>query len=187
MRDEFLFLFLKKYQKEIGSHPALKKSALLQLSGDEKKERVMELTKENLERMYTESLKDVSVYESILEGKVSTLNTYNNGISDIMGDYPNLRKTHIQEDSEALRDLLVVICHNGLEGSLEAVKGKINEMLGTVSSIAEGESSMSDWPGCYWIQYRDFLHDLRDLITTEIPLYQASSLAIARKLAESGS
>ncbi len=95
-----------------------------------------------------------------------------------------LQKTHIQEDSEALRDLLVSICHNGLEGSLEAVQGKINEMLGAVSSIAEEESSMSDWPGCYWIQYWKFLRDLRDLITTEVPLYQASNLAIAKKLAE---
>ncbi|QWQ31140.1 hypothetical protein KOY49_02965 [Candidatus Minimicrobia vallesae] len=43
---------------------------------------------------------------------------------------------------------------------------------------------MSDWPGCYWIQYWKFLHDLRDLITTEVPLYQASNLAIAKKLAE---
>ncbi len=183
MRDEFIFLFLKKYQKEIGSHPALKKSALPQPSGDERKERAM-LTKENLESMLTENTEAISVYTEILKGKVSTLNTYNNGISDIMGDYPNLQKTHIQEDSEALRDLLVSICHNGLEGSLEAVQGKINEMLGAVSSIAEEESSMSDWPGCYWIQYWKFLRDLRDLITTEVPLYQASNLAIAKKLAE---
>jgi len=142
------------------------------------------LTKENLESMLTVYTEAISVYTEILKGKVSTLNTYNNGISDIMGDYPNLQKTHIQEDSEALRDLLVSICHNGLEGSLEAVQGKINEMLGAVSSIAEEESSMSDWPGCYWIQYWKFLHDLRDLITTEVPLYQASNLAIAKKLAE---
>ena len=85
------------------------------------------------------------MYASILEGKVSTLNAYNNGISDIMGDYPNLQKTHIQEDSEALRDLLDSICHNGPEGSLEAVQGKIDKILGAVSSIAEGESPVSDW------------------------------------------
>ena len=145
----------------------------------------MELTKkENLERMYAKNTEAISAYTRILKGKISTLNTYNNGISNIMGDCPNLRKTHIQEDSEALRDLLVVICHNGLEGSLEAVKGKINEMLDTVSSIAEKESSVSDWPGFYWIQYWEFLRDLRYLITTEVPLYQASNLAIARKLAE---
>lgn len=63
------------------------------------------LTKENLESMLTENTEAISVYTEILKGKVSTLNTYNNGISDIMGDYPNLQKTHIQEDSEALRDL----------------------------------------------------------------------------------
>ena len=134
--------------------------------------------------MQTNNTEAISVYMKILEGKVSTLNTYNNGISDIMGDYPNLRKTHIQEDSKALRDLLVVICHNGPEGSLEAVKRKINEMLGTVSSIKKGETSLSDWPGCYWSQYWEFLYGLRDLITTELPLYQASNLAIARELAE---
>ena len=88
--------------------------------------------------MYAKNTEAISAYARILEGKISTLNSYSNGISDIMGDYPNLRKTHIQEDSEALRDLLVSICHNGLEGSLEAVQGKINEMLDTVSSIAEG-------------------------------------------------
>lgn len=143
----------------------------------------MELTKENLNHMYAKNTEAISAYTRILEEKISTLNTYNNGISDIMGDYPNLRKTHIQEDSEALRDLLVVICHNGLEGSLEAVQGKINEMLGTVSSIAEGGSPISDWPGCYWSQYRDFLYSLRD-ITAELPLYRASNLAISKKLAE---
>lgn len=141
------------------------------------------LTKETLNHMYAKNTEAISAYARILEGKISTLNSYSNGISDIMGDYPNLRKTHIQEDSEALRDLLVSICHNGLEGSLEAVQGKINEMLDTVSSIAEGGSPMSDWPGCYWSQYRDFLYGLRD-ITTEVHLYQASNLAIARKLAE---
>ena len=96
------------------------------------------LTKETLNHMYAKNTEAISAYARILEGKISTLNSYSNGISDIMGDYPNLRKTHIQEDSEALRDLLVSICHNGLEGSLEAVQGKINEMLDTVSSIAEG-------------------------------------------------
>ena len=144
----------------------------------------MEVTKENLERMYTKNTEAISVYASILEGKVSTLNTYINGISDIMGDYPNLQKTHIQEDSEALRDLLDSICHNGPEGSLEAVQGKIDKILGAVSSIAEGESPVSDWPGCYWSQYSGFLHGLRELIATEVPLYQKSNLAIARKLAE---
>lgn len=142
------------------------------------------LTKEVLSHMCAKNTEAISVYASILEGKVSTLNAYNNGISDIMGDYPNLQKTHIQEDSEALRDLLDSICHNGPEGSLEAVQGKIDKILGAVSSIAEGESPVSDWPGCYWSQYSGFLHDLRELIATEIPLYQKSNLAIARKLAE---
>ena len=142
------------------------------------------LTKESLGRMYTESLKDVSVYESILEGKVSTLDTYRRGIENIVGDHPSPREIYIQEDSKTLRDLLVSICHNGLkEETSKAAKGKINEILGSISSMAP----MSDWPGCYWIQYWEFLHDLRDLITTEVPLYQASNLAIARKLAESGS
>ena len=142
------------------------------------------LTKETLNHMYAKNTEAISAYARILEGKISTLNSYSNGISDIMGDYPNLRKTHIQEDSEALRDLLVSICHNGLEGSFEAVQGKIDKILGAVSSIAEGESSMSDWPGCYWSQYSSFLYSLRELITTEVPLYQESNLAIARKLAE---
>ena len=119
------------------------------------------LTKENLSHMCAKNTEAISVYASILEGKVSTLNAYNNGISDIMGDYPNLQKTHIQEDSEALRDLLDSICHNGPEGSLEAVQGKIDKS-----------------------QYSGFLHGLRELIATEVPLYQKSNLAIARKLAE---
>ena len=157
----------------------MKKSALPQPSGNEKRERTMELTKENLESMLAKNTEAISVYTEIMEGKISTLNTYNNGISDIMSDYPNLQKTHIQEDSEALRDLLVVICHNDLEGSLEAVQGKINEMLGTVSSI----KPPSDWAEDYLNQYWRFLYDLRDLIT-ELPLYRASNLAISRKLRE---
>lgn len=143
------------------------------------------LTKENLECMRTKNMQDISVYTEILKSKVSTLDTYRRGIHKIVGDHPSPRETYIQEDSKTLRDLLVSICHNGpKEETSKAAKGKINEMLDTVSSIAEGESSMSDWPGCYWSQYRDFLHDLRDLITTEVPLYQKSNLAIARKLAE---
>ena len=150
---------------------------------------MMELTKENLESMYAESMRDVSVYESILEGKVSTLSTYIRGVDQIVDDHPNLREMHIQKDSETLRDLLVAICHNGLkEETLKAVKGKLGEMLGAVSSIEE--MSLSDWAEHYLNQYRRFLYDLRDLITTEIPLYRASNLAIARelaRLAESGS
>ena len=188
MRDEILFLFLN-HQREIRSHSALKKSALPQPSGNEKKEVMMELAKECLERMYAESMRDVSVYESILEGKVSTLSTYIRGVDQIVDDHPNLREMHIQKDSETLRDLLVVICHNGLkEETLKAVKGKLGEMLGAVSSIEE--MSLSDWAEHYLNQYRRFLYDLRELISTEIPLYQASNLAIARELAgltESGS
>ena len=150
---------------------------------------MMELTKENLESMYAESMRDVSVYESILEGKVSTLSTYIRGVDQIVDDHPNLREMHIQKDSETLRDLLVANCHNGLkEETLKAVKGKLGEMLGSVSSIEE--MSLSDWAEHYLNQYRRFLYDLRDLITTEIPLYRASNLAIARelaRLAESGS
>ena len=150
---------------------------------------MMELTKENLESMYAESMRDVSVYESILEGKVSTLSTYIRGVDQIVDDHPNLREMHIQKDSETLRDLLVAICHNGLkEETLKAVKGKLGEMLGAVSSIEE--MSLSDWAEHYLNQYRRFLYDLRELISTEIPLYQASNLAIARELAglaESGS
>ena len=137
------------------------------------------LTKENLNHMYAKNMEAISVYARILEGKISTLNAYNNGISDIMGDYPNLRKTHIQEDSEALRDLLVVICHNGLEGSLAAVQGKINEMLDTISSI----KPPSDWAEDYLNQYWKFLYDLREIVA-ELPLYRASNLAISRKLRE---
>lgn len=144
---------------------------------------MMELTKENLESMYAESMRDVSVYESILEGKVSTLSTYIRGVDQIVDDHPNLREMHIQKDSETLRDLLVAICHNGLkEETLKAVKGKLGEMLGAVSSIEE--MSLSDWAEHYLNQYRRFLYDLRDLIDMEFPLYQMSSSGIARKLAE---
>lgn len=140
------------------------------------------LTKENLESMLTKNTEAISVYMKILEEKVSTLNTYRRGIENIVGDHPSPRETYIQEDSKTLRDLLVAICHNGLEetDTLKAAKGKINEILGSISSMA----SMSDWPGCYWSQYWEFLYSLRDLITTEIPLYQASKLTISKKLAE---
>ena len=185
MRDEFLFLFLKKYQKEIGSHPALKESALPQPSGDERKERAMELTKEDLESMLTKNTAAISVYMEILARKVSTLDTYNKGISEIMTDHPDLREKYNQEDARDLRDLLFKLTHEGLnQENLGIVEKKINEMLSAVSSIAEGELPVSDWPGCYWSQYSGFLHGLRELIATEISLYQKSNLAIARKLAE---
>ena len=135
------------------------------------------LTKENLECMRTKNMQDISVYTEILKSKVSTLDTYRRGINEIVGDHPSPRETYIQEDSKTLRDLLVAICHNDLEEkTLKAAKGKINEILGSISSMAP----TSDWPGCYWIQYWEFLYGLGDLITTELTLYST----IARKLAE---
>ena len=112
MRDEILFLFLN-HQKEIRSHYALNKSALPQPSGNEKKEVMMELAKECLERMYAESMRDVSVYESILEGKVSTLSTYIRGVDQIVDDHPNLREMHIQKDSETRRDARRSLVYRG--------------------------------------------------------------------------
>jgi hypothetical protein len=188
LRDEILFLFLN-HQKEIRSHSALKKSALPQPSGNEKKEVMMELAKECLESMMTKNTEAISVYMKILEGKISTLDTYDRGISDIMANHPDLREKYSQRDVENLRDLLVVICHNGLkEETLKAVKRRVKDMIDAVSSIEE--MSLSDWAEHYLNQYRRFLYDLRELISTEIPLYQASNLAIARELAglaESGS
>lgn len=134
--------------------------------------------------MLTKNTEAISVYMKILEGKVSTLDTYNKGISEIMADHhPDLREKYNQEDARDLRDLLVVICHNGLkEETLKAVKGKAKDMIDAVSSIEE--MSLSDWAEHYLNQYRRFLYDLRDLITTEIPLYQASNLAISRELSK---
>ena len=149
----------------------------------------MELTKENLESMMTKNTEAISVYMKILEEKISTLDTYDRGISDIMTNHPDLREKYSQRDVENLRDLLVVICHNGLkEETLKAIKRRVKDMIDAVSSIEE--MSLSDWAEHYLNQYRRFLYDLRELISTEIPLYQASNLAIARELtglAESGS
>jgi len=144
------------------------------------------LTKENLECMRTKNMQDISVYMEILKSKVSTLDSYRRGIENTVGDHPSPREKYIQEDSKNLRDLLVTICHNDLEEkTLKAAKGKINEILGSISS-AEGEASMSDWQKYYLNQYWEFLYGLVDLITTELTLYST----IARKLdelAESGS
>ena len=149
----------------------------------------MELTKENLESMMTKNTEAISVYMKILEEKISTLDTYDRGISDIMTNHPDLREKYSQRDVENLRDLLVVICHNGLkEETLKAIKRRVKDMIDAVSSIEE--MSLSDWAEHYLNQYRRFLYDLRELISTEIPLYQASNLAIAREmtgLADSGS
>lgn len=185
MRDEILFLF-KNHQKEIGSHSALKKSALPQPSGNEKKEVMMELTKENLESMYAESMRDVSVCVSILEGKVSTLDTYDRGISDIMANHPDLREKYSPEDARSLRDLLIRLTREGLKKkTLRRVEKKINEMVrAAISSVEEAGVSLSQWPWCYLHQYKFFLCDLKYLITTELFLYSLSNSTIRRELRE---
>ena len=143
----------------------------------------MTLAKESLESMLTKNTEAISVYMEILEGKVSTLDTYNKGISDIMADHPDLREKYSPEDARRLRDLLIRLTRGGLKKkTLRGVRKKIKEMMDIISSIEKAEESLSDWPGCYWSQYREFLHDLEYLISIELFICRMSSSAITRKL-----
>lgn len=145
----------------------------------------MTLAKESLESMLTKNTEAISVCVSILEGKVSTLDTYDRGISDIMANHPDLREKYSQRDVETLRDLLIKLTHEGLKkNDLRRVEKKINEMVRAISSVEEAGVSLSQWPWCYLHQYKFFLCDLKYLITTELFLYSLSNSTIRRELRE---
>lgn len=145
----------------------------------------MELTKENLESMMTKNTEAISVYMKILRSKMSTLDTYWNGVSEIVADNPDLQDKCSLEDIKDLRNLLVRLTYAGLnKQGLRRVEKKIKEMVRAISSVEEAGVSLSRWPWCYLHQYKFFLCDLKYLITTELFLYSLSNSTIRRELRE---
>ena len=143
----------------------------------------MKLTKENLERMYAENAEDISVRMNILRGKTSTLDTYRNGVSEIVAENPDLRDKYSLEDMKDLRNLLVRLTYAGLnKKDLRRVTRKIEKMVHAISSVEEAETPW--WPWYYLYQYETFLYGLKYTITTELFLYSLSNSAIHRKLRE---
>ena len=143
------------------------------------------LTKENLECMRTKNMQDISVYTEILKSKVSTLDTYRNGVSEIVADNPDLQDKCSLEDIKDLRNLLVRLTYAGLnKQGLKRVEKKLKEMVRAISSVEEVGVSLSRWPWCYLYQYKFFLCDLKYLITTELFLYSLSNSTIRRELRE---
>lgn len=135
--------------------------------------------------MLTKNTEAISVYMKILEGRVSTLDTYRRGVDEIVANNPDLREKYSPEDARSLRDLLIRLTRGGLKKkTLRRVEKKIREMMNIISSTEKAEVSLSDWLECYWSQYWQFLYDLKYLISIELFLYRMSSSAIARKLRE---
>ena len=145
----------------------------------------MKSTREDLEKMQTNNTETISVYTKILRSKISTLDIYRRGIDEIVANNPDLREKYSPEDARSLRDLLIRLTRGGLKKkTLRRVEKKIREMMNIISSTEKAEVSLSDWLGCYWSQYWQFLYDLKYLISIELFLYRMSSSAIARKLKE---
>lgn len=133
--------------------------------------------------MCTKNAKNASAFVSALRDDLSTLEAYRNGVSEIVGNYPDLRDKYNLEDIRDLKSLLVRLTYAGpSKKGLKRTERKLKEMVRAISSVEEAETSR--WPWCYLHQYEEFLYYLLATIGTEIFFYPLRNLAILRGLYE---
>ena len=133
--------------------------------------------------MCTKNAKNASAFVSALRDDLSTLEAYRNGVSEIVGNYPDLRDKYNLEDIRDLKSLLVRLTYAGpSKKGLKRTERKLKEMVRTISSVEEAETSR--WPWCYLHQYEEFLYYLEATIRTEIFFCPLRNLAILRGLYE---
>lgn len=165
------YFFFKNHQKEMRSHPALKKSALPQPSGDGKEEVMMKLAIQTPQEEYAKNTEIISACIDIIKIRIPALDECSQWIDNLV----------VYKCALDLKASLLKLAYTSLtkEKILKA-KEEINRMINLLGPTEEESSTVHRISKQYRRQCHILLCELKDLV--EMPLFTCwrSNSAIAR-------